>query len=433
MSSGGLVLVALVALVTVMGFIAGRWGHRSLTSLDEWALGGRRFGTLVSWFLLGGDLYTAYTFIAVPALVYGVGALGFFAVPYATDRLSGRPRRDDALLGRRAQARLRDDRRLHPRSLRRPEPRSRRRAHRRRCRNAVHRAAARRDEGRVRATRRRLQRGRRAARDYDRVRPARGIHVHQRSTRAGAHRVRQGHADLRDRHCRDRRHSGAARRLGAHLLRFVGRAGTSRAAGLDPAGAAAVLCVCDDGAGIVTLALHLPAFGDERALRAKQSRGSAQRRTIAHLLTPARLARASGLLRDGRGHRYEGHDRGRAAALCPLLPGLVCRRRRRRYRHRRARPGRDHVHRCRESLCQQRLPRVLAAAAGDRNRRRQDPHARHMRCSRCSSSSSFPFRTPSTFSCWAARSCSRYFRRSFSDSGRAGSIPRRCSQDGFAV
>ena len=53
-----------------------------LTQLHEWGLGGRRFGTFVTWFLLGGDLYTAYTFIAVPALVYGAGALGFFAVPY---------------------------------------------------------------------------------------------------------------------------------------------------------------------------------------------------------------------------------------------------------------------------------------------------------------------------------------------------------------
>ena len=34
------------------------------------------------WFLLGGDLYTAYTFIAVPALLYGAGAVGFFAIPY---------------------------------------------------------------------------------------------------------------------------------------------------------------------------------------------------------------------------------------------------------------------------------------------------------------------------------------------------------------
>lgn len=84
MSSAALVLVALVAIVTVMGFLAGRWRRGATESVEEWALGGRNFGTVVSWFLLGGDLYTAYTFIAVPGLVYGVGALGFFAVPYAT-------------------------------------------------------------------------------------------------------------------------------------------------------------------------------------------------------------------------------------------------------------------------------------------------------------------------------------------------------------
>ena len=50
--------------------------------LDEWGLGGRGFGTFVTWFLLGGDLYTAYTFIAVPALVFGVGAAGFYALSY---------------------------------------------------------------------------------------------------------------------------------------------------------------------------------------------------------------------------------------------------------------------------------------------------------------------------------------------------------------
>ena len=53
------------------------------SQLHEWGLGGRSFGTLITWFLLGGDLYTAYTFIAVPALMFGAGATGFFAVPYA--------------------------------------------------------------------------------------------------------------------------------------------------------------------------------------------------------------------------------------------------------------------------------------------------------------------------------------------------------------
>jgi SSS family solute:Na+ symporter len=68
--------------VTWIGFVAARWRKADLTILHEWGLGGRRFGTVVTWFLLGGDLYTAYTFIAVPALVYGKGAIGFFAVPY---------------------------------------------------------------------------------------------------------------------------------------------------------------------------------------------------------------------------------------------------------------------------------------------------------------------------------------------------------------
>src|ERR1700745_432566 len=71
------------ALVTVMGFVAARWRRpKTLAHLDEWGLGGRQFGSWITWFLIGGDFYTAYTVIAVPALVYAVGAYGFFALPY---------------------------------------------------------------------------------------------------------------------------------------------------------------------------------------------------------------------------------------------------------------------------------------------------------------------------------------------------------------
>jgi solute:Na+ symporter, SSS family len=76
------VFVALFALVTVLGFVASRWRRGDLDLIDEWGLAGRRLGTLITWFLLGGDLYTAYTFVAVPALVFGAGAIGFFALPY---------------------------------------------------------------------------------------------------------------------------------------------------------------------------------------------------------------------------------------------------------------------------------------------------------------------------------------------------------------
>jgi SSS family solute:Na+ symporter len=77
------VLIFFFALVTVMGFVAVRWRRpKTLAHIDEWGLGGRQFGTWITWFLIGGDFYTAYTVIAVPALVYSVGAYGFFALPY---------------------------------------------------------------------------------------------------------------------------------------------------------------------------------------------------------------------------------------------------------------------------------------------------------------------------------------------------------------
>lgn len=72
-------------LVTLAGFWAARWRRpkAGIASLEEWGLAGRSFGTWVTWFLVGGDLYTAYTVIAVPAALYGAGAMGFFALPYA--------------------------------------------------------------------------------------------------------------------------------------------------------------------------------------------------------------------------------------------------------------------------------------------------------------------------------------------------------------
>jgi solute:Na+ symporter, SSS family len=79
-----IILIILFAVVTVMGFQAARWRRTGdLDSLHEWGLGGKSFGTITTWFLLGGDLYTAYTFIAVPAAMWATGAVsGFFAVPY---------------------------------------------------------------------------------------------------------------------------------------------------------------------------------------------------------------------------------------------------------------------------------------------------------------------------------------------------------------
>jgi SSS family solute:Na+ symporter len=78
------VFIFFFVLVTVLGFGASRWmsSKQDGNHLEEWGLGGRNFGAWITWFLVGGDFYTAYTVIAVPALVYAVGAYGFFALPY---------------------------------------------------------------------------------------------------------------------------------------------------------------------------------------------------------------------------------------------------------------------------------------------------------------------------------------------------------------
>jgi solute:Na+ symporter, SSS family len=76
------IFIVLFAFITWLGFAVASWRKGDLDLLQEWGLGGRRFGTVITWFLVGGDLYTAYTFIAVPALAFGAGAIAFFAVPY---------------------------------------------------------------------------------------------------------------------------------------------------------------------------------------------------------------------------------------------------------------------------------------------------------------------------------------------------------------
>jgi SSS family solute:Na+ symporter len=80
-----LIFLFFFVFVTVAGFWAARWRRplAGMHSLEEWGLAGRSFGTWISWFLIGGDTYTAYTVIAVPAALYGAGANGFFALPYA--------------------------------------------------------------------------------------------------------------------------------------------------------------------------------------------------------------------------------------------------------------------------------------------------------------------------------------------------------------
>lgn len=72
----------IIITVVLIGFLAGR-DKSSRSSVEEWSVGGRRFGGLLVWLLVGADLYTAYTFLGLTSTAYQGGSLAFFAIPYS--------------------------------------------------------------------------------------------------------------------------------------------------------------------------------------------------------------------------------------------------------------------------------------------------------------------------------------------------------------
>jgi len=76
--------VGLFVLFIGLGFYGKYWRKGDLNDVHEWALAGRKLGTALVFFLVGADLYTAYTFVAIPSGVFAKGSLYFFAIPYVS-------------------------------------------------------------------------------------------------------------------------------------------------------------------------------------------------------------------------------------------------------------------------------------------------------------------------------------------------------------
>lgn len=74
--------LGLFALFIFLGFYGKYWRRGNLNDTHEWSLAGRKLGTTLVFFLLGADIYTAYTFVAIPSGVFAKGSLYFFAIPY---------------------------------------------------------------------------------------------------------------------------------------------------------------------------------------------------------------------------------------------------------------------------------------------------------------------------------------------------------------
>ncbi len=61
----------------------GVWGSKSqAVSLEQWALGGRRFGSLLVFLLMAGEIYTTFTFLGASGFAYGKGGTVFYILTY---------------------------------------------------------------------------------------------------------------------------------------------------------------------------------------------------------------------------------------------------------------------------------------------------------------------------------------------------------------
>src|SRR5262249_42895629 len=199
------------------GFAAANWRKGDLDLLHEWGLGGRRFGTVITWFLIGGDLYTAYTFIAVPALAFGAGAVAFFAVVH-NRHLSNSFSGFSSALARLPQARLHHSRRFRARPLWQSLACSRDHRHRHRCDHAVYCASARWYSGRSRRAWNFRNRTRERLAAHYSLRHPGGLHLFERIASTCFDRNCEGYPDLHHRLRCDYRRSYPAGRVCKNLF-----------------------------------------------------------------------------------------------------------------------------------------------------------------------------------------------------------------------
>ena len=73
------IIVAIVALGTAIGFFAGR---RQKMDLEQWTVGGRRFGAALMYLLMAGEMYTTFSFLGASGWAYSRGGPSLYILAY---------------------------------------------------------------------------------------------------------------------------------------------------------------------------------------------------------------------------------------------------------------------------------------------------------------------------------------------------------------
>ena len=75
------IILVVVLSSAALGVYAGR---RQPLSLENWTVGGRRFGVLLIWLLMAGEIYTTFTFLGASGWAYSRGAPTYYIPIYGT-------------------------------------------------------------------------------------------------------------------------------------------------------------------------------------------------------------------------------------------------------------------------------------------------------------------------------------------------------------
>lgn len=81
MNAALFIILATVIISAAVGVYA---GSRVKMNLENWTVGGRRFGVLLIWLLMAGEIYTTFTFLGASGWAYSRGAPTFYIMIYGT-------------------------------------------------------------------------------------------------------------------------------------------------------------------------------------------------------------------------------------------------------------------------------------------------------------------------------------------------------------
>ncbi len=79
MNTAMVIILGVIIFSAFVGIFAGR---KVKMNLENWAVGGRKFGIIIIWLLMAGEIYTTFTFLGASGWAYSKGAPAFYILAY---------------------------------------------------------------------------------------------------------------------------------------------------------------------------------------------------------------------------------------------------------------------------------------------------------------------------------------------------------------